>query len=48
MGYPDSPAEAAYYLAALKKATPSITDEELQKLSQLVQKPLKTRRKARN
>ncbi|MGP8239653.1 MAG: DUF255 domain-containing protein [Limisphaerales bacterium] len=39
VGYPGSPEEAAYYIAALKKATPSITEEELHTLSQLVQKP---------
>jgi len=39
VGYPGSPEESAYYTAALKKATPSITEEELHTLSQLVQKP---------
>lgn len=38
VGYPGRPSESAYYLAALKKATPAITDDELQILSQQIQK----------
>lgn len=36
VGYPLQPGETAYYLAALKKATPSITNEELHILSQQI------------
>jgi hypothetical protein len=38
VGYPLEPNETAYYIAALKKATPSITDAELQILSQQIKK----------
>jgi hypothetical protein len=38
VGYPNRPTETAYYLAALKKATPAITDDELHILSQQIQK----------
>ncbi len=38
VGYPLAPAETAHYVAALKKATPKITDEELQILSQQIKK----------
>jgi len=41
VGYPGSPTESAYYLAALKKATPAITDEELHTLSEQIQKAMK-------
>lgn len=38
VGYPLEPDETAYYTAALKKATPKITDPELQMLSQQIRK----------
>jgi hypothetical protein len=38
VGYPLEPDETAYYTAALKKATPQITDQELQILSQQIKK----------
>ena len=38
VGYPLEPDETLYYTAALKKATPAITDEELQILSQQIKK----------
>lgn len=38
VGYPAEPDETAWYLAALKKATPAITDAELRTLSQQIQK----------
>jgi hypothetical protein len=38
VGYPLEPNETAYYIAALKKATPAITDAELQILSQQIKK----------
>ena len=38
VGYPAEPGETTYYLAALKKATPAITDDELHTLSQQIQK----------
>jgi hypothetical protein len=40
VGYPGSPTETAYYLAALKKATPAITEDELHVLSQQIQKAM--------
>lgn len=40
VGYPGSPSETAYYLAALKKATPAITDDELHILSQQIKKAM--------
>jgi len=40
VGYPARPSESAYYLAALKKATPAITDEELGILAQELQKAM--------
>jgi hypothetical protein len=38
VGFPNEPNETAYYLAALKKATPAITDGELKTLSEQIQK----------
>jgi hypothetical protein len=38
VGYPLEPNETTYYLAALKKATPAITDDELKTLSVQIQK----------
>jgi len=38
VGYPAEPNESDYYLAALKKATPAITDVELKTLAQQIQK----------
>jgi hypothetical protein len=38
VGYPLEPNETAYYIAALKKATPTITGAELQTLSQQIKK----------
>ena len=38
VGYPLEPEETAYYTAALKKATPEITDQELQVLAQQIKK----------
>ena len=38
VGYPLAPQETAHYLAALKKATPSITEAELQTLAQQIKK----------
>lgn len=41
VGYPGKPDETAYYLAALKKATPAITDDELHTLSVQIQNAIK-------
>lgn len=38
IGYPGEPAGTAWYLAALKKATPAITDAEMHTLSLQIQK----------
>ena len=38
VGYPSAPNEIAYYLKALKKATPQITQAELDKLAVLLKK----------
>jgi thioredoxin-related protein len=38
VGYPLEPNETAHYVAALKKATPKITDQELEILSQQIKK----------
>ena len=38
VGYPAEPSESDYYLAALKKATPAITEKELKALAQEIQK----------
>ena len=38
VGYPLAPNETAYYVAALKKATPAITEAELEVLSQQIKK----------
>ncbi|RBP40563.1 uncharacterized protein DUF255 [Roseimicrobium gellanilyticum] len=38
VGYPLQPKETEHYTAALKKATPKITDQELQTLSQQIKK----------
>ena len=38
VGYPLAPNETAYYIAALKKATPAMTEAELQTLSQQIKK----------
>lgn len=37
VGYPGEPDESSYYLAALKKATPAITEAELQTLAEKIQ-----------
>ncbi len=38
VGYPLQPNETTYYVAALKKATPAITEAELQTLSRQIKK----------
>jgi hypothetical protein len=38
VGYPLEPTETAYYVAALKKATPAITEAELRMLSEQIKK----------
>lgn len=38
VGYPGNPEETAYYLAALRKATPAIADQELDLLSKQLRK----------
>jgi hypothetical protein len=38
VGYPLEPSETAYYVAALKKATPAITEAELRTLSEQIKK----------
>ena len=38
VGYPLAPNETAHYVAALKKATPAISDADLQKLSEQIKK----------
>ena len=38
IGYPGEPEGSAYYLTALKKATPAITDAELRVLAKQIQK----------
>ena len=40
VGYPGRPNETAYYLAALKKATPAITDHELHTLAEQIHKAM--------
>ncbi|HSY17245.1 MAG TPA: DUF255 domain-containing protein [Candidatus Acidoferrales bacterium] len=40
VGFPGAPDETKYYLAALKKATPAITADELQILSDQIQKAM--------
>ncbi len=38
VGYPGKPAETAYYLAALKKATPAMPESDLTILAEQIQK----------
>jgi hypothetical protein len=38
IGYPTTPEGTAYYLAALRRATPAITDAELRTLSEQIRK----------
>lgn len=40
VGFPGEPKETAYYLAALKKATPAITDKELETLKEQIAKAM--------
>ena len=38
VGYPAKPNETAYYLAAIKKATPSVSEDELKVLAAEIKK----------